>query len=529
MMKKANTLLLFIISAITVCAQPAVKNGFQNNVVTAERKFQILVKNEENPDRVKTNTKAVEDKLEERNKMISSNDKSSFLTNLSTSFGSALTQNTINATSNVLSMSISYLVEKFRSHQQDWYRTALQQCTYKKSLKSESKIDDFYGAPSSKGALDPADIIFDGFGCKHFLEVRSKKSVYDENGRKGNADESEAASVQANQGQQQMELSAHDKHNGGGKAEESTVNNDSVKIGKDVFYLFCKLRRDSTGIAHIVNHSKFMVEVDSFMFNIRYCNLPNDSTGSIDSRFDFNKRKDLSLKVKAKVYSSWVNEAIMVMQDQLLGEFIITVKIDRDQLQGDSLFVYDKNNKRHTDLVSISGDSFIVPRSFTGTSNFKDYTPMWGTGQYRIEMEIEENCKINDEYYLIRESGSGQKTAFADGTPGKRRWDKEKWSTEWKAMKARKKNASFWQNAWDGIVTAYKGSGWVETFTDPLTTAIYSWEAEELSNWLDIDTNSSLSGGASGMSGGNATNGAGLGGITGVAGGPGGATQGNPK
>ena len=100
-------------------------------------------------------------------------------------------------------------------------------------------------------------------------------------------------------------------------------------------------------------------------------------------------------------------------------------------------------------------------------------------------MEVSESCHIVDEYYMIRESGNGQAVAFADATPGKMKWDKAKWKTEWKAMNVRRKGDSLLKNAWKCVVSAYKGSGWMATLTDPATTALYSYETEKLDDWID--------------------------------------------
>ena len=52
-------------------------------------------------------------------------------------------------------------------------------------------------------------------------------------------------------------------------------------------------------------------------------------------------------------------------------------------------------------------------------------------------------------------------------------------------MNSRRRGDSFFDNAWKCIVSAYKGNGWVATFTDPFTTALYSWETQKLGNWID--------------------------------------------
>ena len=287
--------------------------------------------------------------------------------------------------------------------------------------------------------MDPENLKFEGFGCKNYIEVM-----------------------------------------------------DGSNEGVGVFYIFCRMRRDSVGLRHIINHSKFMVEIDSLVINPKYCNLPNDSTGNPDSRFDFEKRDNLSLELKVRFYSSWMNQATMIANDQQLGEFTVNVEVDKHKLNSEGLFVYDKNDPEFENLISIDGDSYIVPRSYTGTSDAVSYLPTWGTGQYRIEMDVSERCNIVDSYYKIRESGKGEIVAAVDATPdGDRRnaekwkWDKAKWKVEWKAMNARRKGDSFFKNAWNCIVSAYKGTGWVATLTDPFTTALYTWETQKLGNWID--------------------------------------------
>jgi hypothetical protein len=107
-------------------------------------------------------------------------------------------------------------------------------------------------------------------------------------------------------------------------------------------------------------------------------------------------------------------------------------------------------------------------------------------------MEVTERCSIVDSYYQIREAGNGRMVAAAEATPAgdrynaaKWKWDKAKWQTDWRAMSSRRKGDPFIKNAWQCIVSAYKGSGWMATFTDPVTTALYTWETQKLGDWID--------------------------------------------
>lgn len=430
-MKKKVLLLILFVFAGTMMAQEPSKTEKQDLVKLprpAQRKFQILVKNERKVATIQdTNERLIELQQSSRGEA-----QRGLLGDLLwQGFTSAFKQKTVNASSNLVSLGINYATEALKSDRSKWYSKALQQCSYNQSLSAETKIDDFYALPSTKGAMDPENLKFEGFGCKNYIEV---------------------------------------------------LGTDE---GVGVFYVFCKMRRDSIGLRHIVNHSKFLVDIDSLIINPKYCNLPNDSSGSADSRFSFEKRDNLRLELKVRFYSSWMNQATMIADNQKLGEFIIHIEVDKNKLNSKGLFVYDKNDPDFQKLVSIDGDSYIVPRSFTGTTNGISYQPTWGTGQYRVEMEVSECCSIVDSYYQIREAGNGEAVAFADATQGKKKWDKAKWKVEWKAMKSRRKEASFLSNAWNGIVSAYKGTGWVATFTDPGTTALYAWETQKLSDWID--------------------------------------------
>lgn len=396
----------------------------------AERKFQILVRNEAFPENIRsTNDRLRSLQVQQGNEAA----RGIFGDLLKTAFGSSFVQKSVNASSNVLGLGISYLTEALRSPREKWHRAAEQQCRFQRKLSTNSIINDFYAAPSVKGALDPENMAFQGFGCRNFIELTNQP---------GN--------------------------------------------GTEVFYLFCTIDRGEEGLQRIVNHSKFVVKVDSFRFSPKYCGLPCDSTGRYSPTFDFKKRKDLTLNLTVRIYSSWINEAIMVTQDQQLGEFHIQARIREDMLNADSVFVYDKNNPAHQELVSVEGDCFIVPRSYTGTTNATDHQRAWGTGQYRIEMDVAEQCSIRDEYYQVPQPGNGAEVAFADGTPGKRKWDKKKWQAEWTEMKQRQSGKSVLGNLWSAVYTAYKGTSWVTTLTDPFATALYQYETQKLNDWLDL-------------------------------------------
>ena len=432
MKRVVSFVILFAFAGIMLpqMATKPVSNPNSGEPRLAERKFQILVENERDIKKVlDTNERLLALQKESQDE----NQRGLLLASLLwQGITSSFQQKTINATSNLVSLGVDYIKKALKNKRKEWYRRAEEQCYYHKTLSTERQINNFYALPSTKGAMDPENMKFEGFGCKNYIQVM-----------------------------------------------------DGSNDGVGVFYIFCKIRRDSIGLQHIINHGKFLVEIDSLIINPKYCDLPNDSTGSVDSRFSFEKRDNLSLQFDMRLYSSWMNQAIMYTENKLLGGFTIYINVDKNKLNQNGLFVYDKNDPDFKNLVNIYGDCYIVPRSYTGTYDGVTHQPTWGTGQYRIEMEISEQCSIVDSYYQIIESGNGEAVAYADATPGKTRWDKAKWKVEWNAMNSRRKGDSFFKNAWNCIVSAYKGSGWMATFTDPVTTALYSWESHELGDWID--------------------------------------------
>ena len=232
-MNRLITILLMIIVFLGTVSANTPKTGDENGrkKLDAVRKYQILVTNE-------NSVKNINSFNDQVRSLQNAEAKRGLGLDILNSVTSAFTQKTVDASKGVVGMGINYLANAIKGDREKWYRIAQQHCNYSHTLSAESTIDDFYALPSTKGAMDPENLKFNGFGCKSFIELK-----------------------------------------------------DTPGEGIDVFYIYCKMRRDpDVGIKHIVNHSKFMVELDTLIFNPRYCNLPNDSTGSVESRFDFEKR-----------------------------------------------------------------------------------------------------------------------------------------------------------------------------------------------------------------------------------------------
>lgn len=385
------------------------------------------------------------------------------------SYSNKLIQESVNLTANAIGFAVKALsawIHKNKKDRENWLKIAEQQNHFKIDLGTSSYIEDFYYGTSQNGALDPMNMKFNGFGCMCYLRP-------DNAPREGELPK------------------AHNKDSEDRTQEKSGKQQDNDLETPEIweFYLNCKLREDSLGLNHIVNHSKFYVDLDQLVFDTRHSSLPNDSlSGKKQRKFDFRKRKDFTFTVNVKVFSSWVNEAIMLTDNQQIGEFVITAHIDSSDLNPDGVFIYD--SALHNKKVTLTGESFIVPRSFTGTAN----NPSWGTGQYRLVVTVKEDCAMNLPYYQ-KPPRKKQETSneLAEGSPEpgkskeKPRWDNKKWKPEWEEMKAGRQRQTVFNDAWRSVTTAYVNKDWVQELVSPLTSAVSDVEKMELSKLLKVD------------------------------------------
>ncbi len=380
------------------------------------------------------------------------NQRKLFGSNTFSAYRSQFSDKLTSTSASIITLGINFLYDKLASHRQDWMQAIQKECTYTKKLAMQTEIVDFYKEPSTQGALDPANIVFSGFGCRQFVET--------------------------NVGDRQDTLT--------------------------VFYIYCNLRTDEIGCQRITNHSKFEVEVDSIYFDPYHSNLPNDSVVDAQNsiKFDFSKRKDLSLSLTANFTSSWMNEAIQINKDVQLGEFKVNVRIDEEDLR-DSVFTYKRSreaNSRKGQKVSVTGDCFIVPRSYVGTLDGTAFTNAWGTGQYKLEMQLSESCNINQEYYMEKQTQThASDSNNKKGKKSKEKWN-DNWKEEWKIIKKRKTATSLFCNMKDAVVTEWKGKEWITTIIEPISTAI----TDTSNQIIGGSSNGGGNSGPSGSSGGNA-------------------------
>ncbi len=464
-MKKIFILVLMMTAFCgVVCSQPSGNNG-GGEKMQSNRVYHVFANSETDSSLVAArNESLVRSGAPQRSLLVGLGSA------ILSSYCNKFIQETVNLSSNAIGFAVktlSALIYKNKNDRESWLKTAEQQNHFTKLLQTSIYIDDFYYGSSTNGALDPMNMKFNGFGCMCYMRpdhnVKGKDLPKAHYHKLKDSSKSEAGDLQDG-------------------------DQETPEIWE--FFLTCKLREDSLGREHIVKHSKFYVEVDQLVFDTRHSSLPNDSlSGKAQKKFDFKKRKDLTFTVNVKVFSSWVNEAIMLTDNQQIGEFNITAKIDSNDLNPDGVFVYDP--ALHSNKVKVVGESFIVPRSYTGTIN----APSWGSGQYRLVMTVSEDCNMNLSYYQKPpRKNHKQSEELADGTPmhgkskAKPRWDNKKWQAEWKEMQAGRKRQTVFDDAWRSVTTAYVNKDWVQELVSPLTTAVNNQEKLALSKLLNVSS-----------------------------------------
>lgn len=361
----------------------------------------------------------------------------------------------------VISATVDILTEAFRSKKEDWRKMVKQDCTYEMEIPMNESVKDFYGANSYRGAMDPDSIIFDGFGCNQVMILTQQVG-------------------------------------------DSTINREIPIID-----VKCSLRKDSVGLARMLHHGKFEVVLDYVKINPYLCNLPNIvlSQGELDAAipFDFARRNNFKLSLNADIKSSWINEAILLNQNETLGKFKIDITIpDSTYLQQDGnglgYFVYERPgysdrqlteaeeayNARVAKKIRVNGESFLVPRTFIGYDENNNYRSIWGTGMYSVEMTLRETCDINLDYYVDttpRRSTSSRRNQSSN----KQHWNKH-WRQEWNVMRHRQHKESPYKEVWQNVKMQYGDRRWVNTVISPATNFMLEYEndivKDNLTKWL---------------------------------------------
>jgi hypothetical protein len=99
-----------------------------------------------------------------------------------------------------------------------------------------------------------------------------------------------------------------------------------------------------------------------------------------------------------KISSSWFTEYIELHDNVPLGEFTVTIPVDKDSLDANGYLRYSRK-KNEASAYEIVGESFIVPRSYMGyRDKNKKFHNVWGTGQYKLDIKLSETCDLTDNY-----------------------------------------------------------------------------------------------------------------------------------
>lgn len=188
-----------------------------------------------------------------------------------------------------------------------------------------------------------------------------------------------------------------------------------------VFYLSCHI--DRSKIDRIVKHSNFELVLDTLIVSPTHSNLPNTY---LDLPYSFAERDNFTLSMNIKLISSWMNEIVQLQKNQELGAFVLNVPVDPEELDEKGFLRYVRNRDEEP-VYKIVGESFIVPRSYMGYRDKDDnYKNIWGTGEYKLEIELKETCDVTEQY-------------------------RENWKKDRKRRKKLMEKESIWENGWQTI------------------------------------------------------------------------------
>lgn len=160
-----------------------------------------------------------------------------------------------------------------------------------------------------------------------------------------------------------------------------------------VFFLSCHI--DRSKLHRIVNHSKFELVLDTLIISPMRSNLPNTY---LPIEYSFAERQNFNLSMRIRLSSSWFTDAIELHTDAQLGEFSISIPVEPEDLDDKGFLRYVRPQSEPS-KYKVNGESFIVPRSYMGYRDENgNYNNIWGTGQYKLDIELKETCGITEAY-----------------------------------------------------------------------------------------------------------------------------------
>lgn len=166
------------------------------------------------------------------------------------------------------------------------------------------------------------------------------------------------------------------------------------KEGEDTMF-YISMHIDRSKINRIVEHSKFELVLDTLIISPEHSNLPNSS---FDTAFRWEDRQNYAMNLHLTITSSWMNEITEIFKDELLGEFTINIPVGEDDVDTNGFLRYVRRGD-DASKYNVVGSSFVVPRSYSGYLDRRgDAHAVWGTGEYKIALDISESCSLTDEY-----------------------------------------------------------------------------------------------------------------------------------
>lgn len=271
--------------------------------------------------------------------------------NVFADIGTSMLSGGVTAVVDVIGTEIINLIQIRSKQKKAWQEMRQREFKFVDSLQSVKGQSDFYARLSNYGPLDPSDMNFDGITF--------------------------------------------------------TANKD----GEEVMKMVCHI--DTTKLDHLFMHSKFYLVVDTIVFHPYRSFLPNlganrisppDEKASEDekeywntiSRFSFEDYPNSKITMKMDLSSSWINELVQVYHDVPLGSFSLDFEIGKQDLLGDSVYVYSRRKAmaENLPLIEMKGDCFVVPRSYMPVSA---NNPSWGTGEYKMKVVLSQTCRYNPD------------------------------------------------------------------------------------------------------------------------------------
>lgn len=159
-----------------------------------------------------------------------------------------------------------------------------------------------------------------------------------------------------------------------------------------VFYISCHI--DRSKIDRIIRHSKFQLILDTLIISPFHSNLPNSY---FDTAFSFKDRTNFILTMEMELTSSWMDQLPQMHRDQVLGQFYVIVPVSEGSLDSNGFLRYARKADESPQW-NVVGESFIVPRSYTGMRDQKSGKLIYGTGEYNLSITLRESCSLTASY-----------------------------------------------------------------------------------------------------------------------------------